>query len=141
MMKTIFLFIIIISSFNTFSADKDALRARNQRLSELFILSQSTDDHDKLFIYKTEVGQPGFILQEDVSFQRINPNIIKIPIPSGLELRDCKTPPFSERVVVQNNLGQDYIEISALKLQNIKLSCSSQDLTNYSFISYKSINN
>ena len=130
--------ILIILSFNIFAADKATLQARNQRLTELYTLSLSTENHDNLFIYRTEIGQPGVIFQEDVTFLRVNPNIIKIEIPSGLELRNCKTPQFAERVIIQNNLGQDYIEISTRNLQNIKLSCSSQDLTNYSFISFKS---
>lgn len=137
-MKNILFLLFLIITIDAFSADKNALRQRNQRLSELYQLSLSTENHDKLFIYKTEVGQPGFILLEEIVFQRVSPNLIKIPIPGGLELRDCKTPPFSERVVIQNNPGQDYVEISTSDLQKVMLSCSSQDLTNYSFISYKS---
>lgn len=134
-MKILILSILI--TMNSFAADKEALRNRNQNLSELYQKSLSTESHNKFFIYKTEVGQPGLINNDGIDFLRENPNIIKIPIPAGLELRSCKTPPQGERVVIQVKPGQDYIEVSTNEMKKLELLCIAQDLTTYSFISYK----
>ena len=136
-MKSIFVIILITISLNTYSADKSVLQARNQELVELFQKSSSTENHDKVFLYQSEIGNPGVIYTKDILLERIVPNILRIAIPNGLELRSCQTAPFTERIQIQNNVGQDYILISTSNMQSLKISCASQNLTRFVFISYK----
>lgn len=139
-MKSILIIIFAIISFQTYSADKSVLQARNQELSELFQKSNSTEEHDKVFLYQSELGNPGAIYTKDILLERIVPNMLRIAIPSSLELRSCQTAPFTERIQIQNNVGQDYILISTSNMKNLKISCASQNLTRFVFISYKETN-
>jgi hypothetical protein len=136
-MKAFLLLITILLTNYSIAQDRVQMQLRNQELAELKAKSDITELHNKFFIYSSAIGQPGYINLRNIEIERLPDNIFRLPIPNGMELRNCLNPPFVERVQIQVNPGQDYILVSSKDMNKFLLSCSSQNLTKHAFISYK----
>lgn len=138
MKYSIVLILTFLFNAYTYAQNTNVLNLRNTELLNLKSKhDEDVSEHNKIFVYQTENGNPGVIYQSGIDLVKETAYKYTFIIPNSLELRFCQTPPNGERVIITNTTGDDFITLYSKKDSKVKLVCSSQDSILYSFISYK----
>jgi hypothetical protein len=129
--------ICLLFSSSVFAADRAAILATNALLDSYKTKHEApAAEHNRIMVFVRPQNTAGYIHGTTYPITRATDNNILFNIPNGIELRSCDIAPSLERVLIKIT-GSDSLDIRMIENKPIKISCTSQNLSKYFFISYK----